>query len=89
MWQPADQTLWLGHIDSERGELGVRWHQQGSALVDRSGRAGAGRADRLCLRRRRAVTSFSVKPAVALSSSERETRACASIYLWFAWLLAA
>ena len=33
MWQPADQTLWLGHIDSEEGELGVRWHQQVQPLL--------------------------------------------------------
>ncbi|MFT3850723.1 MAG: formimidoylglutamase [Propionivibrio sp.] len=33
MWQPADQTLWLGHIDSEEGELGVRWHQRVQPLL--------------------------------------------------------
>ena len=33
MWQPADQTLWLGHIDFEEGELGVRWHQQVQPLL--------------------------------------------------------
>lgn len=33
MWQPADQTLWLGHIDSEEGDAGVRWHQQVHPLL--------------------------------------------------------
>lgn len=33
MWQPADQSLWLGHIDSEEGDLGVRWHQKVQPLL--------------------------------------------------------
>ena len=33
MWQPADQTLWLGHVDSEEGALGIRWHQQVQPLL--------------------------------------------------------
>ena len=32
MWQAADQTLWQGRIDSEEGDLALRWHQKVQAL---------------------------------------------------------
>lgn len=40
MWQAADQTFWQGRIDSEEGDLALRWHQKVQALrIDDTGQA--------------------------------------------------
>lgn len=40
MWQAADKTRWQGRIDSEEGDLALRWHQKVQALkIDDAGQA--------------------------------------------------
>ncbi len=40
MWKAADQALWQGRIDSEEGDLALRWHQKVQALrIEDAGQA--------------------------------------------------